>query len=68
MATKYEFPLISSEDKKLPLNIKIIAKEKFPNIGILAYQSKLVGKSHRKSDSGPINEKIPLIDSKTVCI
>ena len=32
------------------------------------YHSKFVGKSHKKSDNGPTNEKIPLIDSKIPCI
>ena len=55
--------------KKIPEPTnKIIAKEKFPNIGIFAYHSKLVGKSQRKSDNGPIKENMLLMDSKTDCI
>ena len=45
-----------------------MAKEKLPSSGIDAYQEKFVGKSHRKSDKGPIKEKIPLIDSNTFSI
>jgi hypothetical protein len=39
-----------------------MAKEKFPRTGIFAYHAKFVGKSHRKSDRGPMKEKIPLMD------
>ena len=45
-----------------------MANEKLPNTGMDEYHSKLVGKSHRKSDKGPTKEKIPLIDSKIPCI
>jgi len=38
----------------------MIAKDIFPRIGILLYQSKFVGNSHRKSDSGPIKLNTPL--------
>ena len=55
--------------KKMPEpSSKMIAKEKFPRSGIREYHSKLVGKSHRRSDSGPTNAKIPLIYSKIPCI
>jgi hypothetical protein len=43
-------------------NSRIMAKEKFPRTGIFAYHAKFVGKSHRKSDRGPMKEKIPLMD------
>ena len=43
---------------------KMIAKEKLPKIGMDAYHFMLVGKSHRKSDKGPIKLKIPLMAAK----
>ena len=55
--------------KKIPdPTNKIIAKEKLPKTGIFAYHSKFVGKSQRKSDNGPIKEKMPLMYSKIACI
>ena len=40
--------------KKIPdPRSSMIAKDMFPRMGMLLYQSKFVGKSHRKSDSGP---------------
>ena len=47
---------------------RIIANEKFPKTGMFAYHSKFVGKSQRKSDKGPINENILLMDSNIACI
>ena len=46
----------------------MIAKEKFPKSGIFRYHSKFVGKSHKKSDNGPIKPNTPLIASKIDCI
>jgi hypothetical protein len=43
----------------------IMAKDRFPSRGILAYHSILVGKSHKKSDIGPIKSNILLIPSNT---
>jgi hypothetical protein len=39
----------------------IIAREKFPITGIALYQAKLVGKSQKKSDKGPIKARTLLI-------
>ena len=47
---------------------KMIAKEKLPSSGMLRYHSILVGKSHRKSDNGPIKLNTPLIASKIACM
>ena len=55
--------------KKIPdPRSSMIAKDMFPRIGMLLYQSKFVGKSHRKSDSGPIKLNTPLIASNTLSI
>ena len=47
---------------------RIMAKEKFPKIGIEAYHFMFVGKSHKKSDKGPMKLKIPLIAAKIASI
>ena len=47
---------------------KIIAREKLPKTGMDAYHFMLVGKSHKKSDKGPIKLKIPLIAAKIASI
>ena len=55
--------------KKIPdPRSSMIAKDMFPRMGMLLYQSKFVGKSHRKSDSGPIKLHTPLIASHTLAI
>lgn len=55
--------------KKIPdPRSSMIAKDMFPRMGMLLYQSKFVGKSHRKSDSGPIKLNTPLIASNTLSI
>ena len=46
----------------------IIASEILPKIGIFLYHSIFVGKSHRKSDKGPINPNTLLIAAKIPCI
>ena len=51
-------------EKKIPEPTRsMTASEKFPIMGIFAYQLKLVGKSHRKSETGMMNEKILFMDS-----
>jgi hypothetical protein len=50
-----------------PIN-KIMAREKFPKIGIPAYQSRLVGKLQNKSEMIWIFPQMALITSKSACI
>ena len=55
--------------KKMPdPKSRIMANEKLPRMGMFAYHAKLVGKSHKKSDRGPINPKTLLIPSNTASI
>ena len=46
----------------------MMANEKLPRMGMDEYHSKFVGKSHKKSDNGPTNEKIPFMVDKSVFI